>query len=70
MRDKLLKLLIGTRHSFSVIFGSSGILLVYILWSQEILKKPNLLIWVSIYVVFQGIGSAIDYYQTKLTKDS
>lgn len=69
--DRLIKLLIKTKGTSTAIGGSVGILIIYLLWSLELLKEPNVLVWISIFIVFSSIGGSVDYYQSKLTeKDS
>lgn len=62
--------LIDQKASSTTIGGALGILIVYVLWSQGILNEPSILIYTSVFVVFAAIGGAVDYYQSKLTKES
>lgn len=66
--NRFIRLLIEKRGTSTFIGGAIGILTIYILWSREILKEPNLLVYASVFVVFSAIGGLVDYYQSKLTK--
>jgi len=60
------KLINNLNHSYKTIFGSFGLLLIYVLSSIGVLSPPGFVVYGAAVVFFSGIGWLLDKLISKI----